>query len=67
MARYAILVRLGYTYALARIAEEVPIPVAVARNYIPRIKHNADEILVLMPEHALAHALRAGVDADTDP
>ena len=63
VAPYAILIRHCYTYAMARIAEEVPIPVAVARNYIPRIKSNADHIMELMPDQPMAHALRAGVDA----
>jgi hypothetical protein len=63
VAPYAVLIRLGYTYALARIAEETAMPIAIARNYAPRIKHNADDILTLMPNHALAMAFRGGVDA----
>lgn len=60
---YALLIKLGYTYALARIAEEAPMPVAIARNYGPRIKSNAEDILEQMPGHGLALAFRGGVDA----
>lgn len=59
----AAAVRLGYAYALARIAEESPIPVVVARRYIGKIKRNSDHITDLVPDHPLGHAFRAGVDA----
>ena len=59
----AATVRLGYAYAIARIAEESPVPVVVARRYIGKIKDNAEAIIEFMPEHPLGHAFRAGVDA----
>lgn len=56
-------VKLGYAYAIARIAEESPVPVVVARRYIGKIKNSAEEVVEVMPEQPLAHAFRAGVDA----
>ena len=60
---FAAAVRLGYSYAIARIAEESPIPIVVARRYIGKIKGNSDLITEIMPNHPLGHAFRAGVDA----
>lgn len=59
----AAAVRLGYAYAIARIAEESPIPIVVARRYIGKIKSNSDHITEMVPDHPLGHAFRAGVDA----
>ena len=59
----AIATRLGYAYAIARIAEESPIPIVLARRYIGKVKGNSDLITEIMPEHPLGHAFRAGVDA----
>jgi len=56
-------VKLGYAYAIARIAEESPVPIVVARRYIGKIKSSAEEVVEVMPEQPLAHAFRAGVDA----
>lgn len=56
-------VRLGYAYAIARIAEESPVPVVVARRYIGKIRNNSQQVLDVMPEHPLGMAFRAGVDA----
>ena len=63
VATLAAAVRLGYAYAIARIAEESPIPIVVARRYIGKIKGNSDLITELVPDHPLGHAFRAGVDA----
>ena len=60
---YAAAVRMGYAYAIARIAEESPIPIVVARRYIGKIKSNSDHITEMVPDHPLGHAFRAGVDA----
>ncbi|HAV68626.1 MAG TPA: hypothetical protein DC473_07030, partial [Alcanivorax sp.] len=57
------VVRLGYAYAIARIAEESPVPIIVARRYISKIKNNAERVLEIMPDHPLGHAFLAGVDA----
>jgi hypothetical protein len=60
LAAFAIL---GRAYATARIAEEAPVPVAVARGYIRIIKEQANEVLELVPDHPLGHAFLAGVDS----
>tara|TARA_R110002073_G_scaffold2938_4_gene19330 strand:- start:106890 stop:108119 length:1230 start_codon:yes stop_codon:yes gene_type:complete len=59
----AAAARLGYAYAIARIAEESPVPIVVARRYIGKIKGNSEFITEIMPNHPLGHAFRAGVDA----
>jgi len=59
----AAAARLGYAYAIARIAEESPVPIVVARRYIGKIKGNSEFITEIMPDHPLGHAFRAGVDA----
>ncbi len=60
LAGFAIL---GKAYAMARIAEESPVPVAVARGYIRKVKELANEVLDLVPDHPLGHAFLAGVDS----
>lgn len=59
----AALVLLGHAYAIARIAEEAPIAVAIHRGYIALVKDAAEEIVSIMPDHPLANAFLAGVDA----
>lgn len=59
----AAAARLGYAYAIARIAEESPIPVIIFRGYIGKIKHNAERVIDVVPDHPLGHAFRGGVDA----
>ncbi len=61
--KFAAFAILGKAYAVARIAEEAPIPVAVARGYIRRVKDLANEVLDLVPDHPLGHAFLAGVDS----
>jgi hypothetical protein len=61
--KFAAFAILGKAYAMARIAEEAPIPVAVARGYIRKIKKYANEVLDLVPDHPLGHAFLAGVDS----
>ncbi|MCH8543516.1 MAG: hypothetical protein LAT61_08095 [Alcanivorax sp.] len=56
--------KLGHAYAIARIAEESPVPIIVVRGYIGLIKDNAEEIIELEPDHPLGHAFRAAVDAN---
>jgi len=60
LAAFSIL---GKAYAMARIAEESPVPVAVARGYIRKVKELANEVLELVPDHPLGHAFLAGVDS----
>jgi len=63
-ATMALAVRLGYAYAIGRIAEESPIPIVIARRYIGKIKGNSDLLTEMVPDHPLGHAFRAGVDAN---
>lgn len=63
MKELAAFTILGRAYAMARIAEEAPVPVAVARGYIRKIKEAAGEVLELVPDHPLGHAFLAGVDS----
>lgn len=54
---------MGRVYAMGRIAEEAPIPVAVARGYLRKVKESADQTLEITPDHPLALALVAGIDS----
>lgn len=62
-AEFVAFARLGYAYAIARIAEESPVPVIVFRRYIGKIKDGADDVLAAVPEHPLGHTFLAAVDA----
>lgn len=64
MTIFLSTIRLGYAYAIARIAEESPVPVIIARNYINIVKDNAEHILGDIPDHPLGLAFLAGVDAN---
>src|SRR5690554_4171362 len=57
-ATMALAVRLGYAYAIGRIAEESPIPIVIARRYIGKIKGNSDLLTEMVPDHPLGHADR---------
>lgn len=59
-----VLMRVAYSYALGRMAEDVPIRVAVARNYPFKLIHATNAALEIEPENPLALALRAGIDAN---
>lgn len=61
--KFAAFAILGKAYAIARIGEEAPVPVAVARGYIRKVKGLANEVLELVPDHPLGHAFLAGVDS----
>lgn len=54
---------LGYAYAIARIAEDSPIPVVVARRYPGKLRRTSDRIIELLPDHPMALGFRAGLDA----
>lgn len=54
---------LGYAYAIARIAEDSPIAVAVARRYPGKLKRTAEQIMAVLPDHPMALGFRAGLDA----
>ena len=59
-----VTLRLGYAYAIARIAEEVSPAVAVMRNYLFKISGACNDVLDINPEHPVALAFRAGIDAN---
>lgn len=59
-----VMIRIGYAYAIGRIAEDVPIPVAIGRNYVFKVLGAANDILELQPDNPLGLAFRAGIDAN---
>lgn len=59
-----VLIRIGYSYAIGRIAEDVPIPVAIGRNYVFKVLDAANDIIDLQPNNPLGLAFRAGIDAN---
>ena len=63
MQEMVAFAKLGQAYAIARIAEESPVPVIITRGYIGLIKDGAEEVLSHVPDHPLGHAFVAGVDA----
>lgn len=56
--------RLAYTYAIGRIAEDVPIPVAIGRNYVFKVLGAIDDVQTLSPKNPLGKAARAAADAN---
>lgn len=59
-----VIIRVGYSYGIARIAEDVPVPTAIARNYIFKVLDAANDVRRLAPEHPLGLVFRAGIDAN---
>lgn len=59
-----ILMRIGYSYSIGRIAEDVPIPVAIGRNYVFKLLDATNDILELDANNPLGLAFRAGIDAN---
>lgn len=59
-----VTLRLGYAYAIARIAEDVSPIVAVARNYLFKISGAANDVLDIHERHPVGLAFRAGIDAN---
>lgn len=62
-ADYA-MIRLGYAYGIGRIAEDVSIPVALARDYIGKVTRASNDILAVYPEHPMGLGLSAGIGAN---
>ena len=56
--------RLGFAYAVGRLAEDVPVPVMLANGYAPMVINAAAEALAVQPDHALILALNAAFDAN---
>lgn len=62
-ADYA-MIRLGYAYGIGRIAEDVSVPTALARDYIGKVMQASNDILVAYPEHPMGLGLSAGISAN---
>lgn len=56
--------RIAYTYAIGRIAEDVPIPVAISRNYVFKVLGAIDDVRTLAPDNPLGYAASAAADAN---
>lgn len=59
-----VIGRLAYTYAIGRIAEDVPIPVAISRNYVFKVLGAINDVRTLAPQNPLGIAASAGADAN---
>lgn len=62
-ADYA-MIRMGYSYGLGRIAEDVSIATALNRDYIGKMMRASNDILAVYPEHPMGLALSAGLQAN---
>ena len=59
-----VIFRLGFAYAVGRLAEDVPVPVMLANGYAPMVINAAAEAVAVDPDHALSLALSAAFDAN---
>lgn len=62
-ADYCML-RLGFGYAVARLAEDESVPATLQRNYAAMVINAATEILAVEPNHPLALSLSAAFEAN---
>lgn len=60
-----LMIRLGYSYAMARIADDAPVPAVLASGIGFKVIEAVDEMLEVEPGHPLALALQASIDAGT--
>ena len=58
-----VMMRLGMSYAVGRLAEDEPVARTLAAGYVPMMINTAVEIMAVAPEHPVALALDAGFDA----
>lgn len=58
------MVRLGFGYAVARLAEDESVPAMLQRNYGPMVINAATEMLGVEPQHPLAMSLYAAFEAN---
>ena len=56
--------RLGFSYAVARLAEDQSVPVILGSNYVPMVINRATEMLAVDPDHPLALALSSSLEAN---
>lgn len=59
-----ISIRCAYALAIGRLAEDVPIPVAIGRNYVFKLLSVTDDARDFAPMHPLGLTFRAGIDAN---
>jgi hypothetical protein len=59
-----VVIRLGYAYAVGRVAEDVSIPRALAQDYIGKVTQASNDILLAYPEHPMGLGLSAGISAN---
>lgn len=59
-----VVFRMGYVYALGRIAEDSPMRVVLARNYVFKIKNAINDMEELAPKHPLVLAMLGTLDAN---
>ncbi len=64
MRNNAIIASLAYIYSIGRIAEDVPIPVAISRNYVFKVLGAIKDIREISPDNPLGLAASAGADAN---
>lgn len=58
------MLRLGFGYAVARLAEDESVPATLQRNYAAMVINAATEILAVEPAHPLALSLSAAFEAN---
>ena len=59
-----VLMRLGYAYAVARLAEDAPVAKTLTAGYAPAVINSATEALAVDSDHPLTLALNAAFDAN---
>ncbi len=59
-----ISIRCAYALAIGRMAEDVPITVAIGRNYVFKLLSVTDDARQFAPMHPLGLTFRAGIDAN---
>jgi len=59
-----MMLRLGYAFAIARIAEEATPLEALMNNYLFKVSHAIDDTLAIDPGHPVALAMQAVKDAN---
>ncbi|WP_155133130.1 hypothetical protein [Alcanivorax sp. VBW004] len=58
------MMRLGFGYAVARLAEDESVPATLQRNYAAMVINAATEMLAVAPDHPLALSLSAAFEAN---
>lgn len=58
------MMRLGFGYAVARLAEDESVPATLQRNYAAMVINSATDILAVSPDHPLALSLSAAFEAN---